>query len=308
MAEKAFNDIGRRRRRPQGSSRPLGSAFDLQSILQPAVDYSPESIKACCSLLYQHEWLPLLLGDSFHPGKLALTRHLGEMMDLQPGDRVLDVACGPGTTALFLAETFDVQVWGVDLAADLVEAARQRAVQAGMSDRVRFEVADAEQLPFEEDRFDALLCECAFCTFPDKSRAASEFARVLLPSGRVGISDLTKSGPLPDELASLMAWVACVADARPSAEYAEILRSAGIEIARTENHNRALLELVDEVRGKLLGVELMVKLKKLDLPAEIDFDQIGRLAKLGAEAIRSGRLGYVLMVGNLSDPAGACDS
>ena len=50
-----------------------------------------------------------------------------------------------------------------------------------------------------------VVCECAFCTFPDKSRAAAEFARVLRSGGRVGISDLTRSGELPGELDGLLA-------------------------------------------------------------------------------------------------------
>jgi ubiquinone/menaquinone biosynthesis C-methylase UbiE len=59
---------------------------------------------------------------------------------------------------------------------------------------VSFQLADAERLPFD-DCFDAILYECAFCTFPDKRTAAQEFARVLKPSGRVGISDLTRRFP-----------------------------------------------------------------------------------------------------------------
>jgi ubiquinone/menaquinone biosynthesis C-methylase UbiE len=65
-----------------------------------------------------------------------------------------------------------------------------------------------------------VICECAFCTFRDKSAAASEFARVLKPGGKVGLSDLTRSGILPAELDGLLAWVACIADARPISEYA----------------------------------------------------------------------------------------
>ena len=271
--------------------------FDPTTLLLPAADQSADTVKACCSLLYQHEWLPLLLGDSFHPGKLALTRRLGEMIGLKPGDRVLDVASGPGTTALFLAREFDVEVVGVDLAPDLVSAANQRALAEGLQAQVYFELGDAEALPFEAESFDAIMCECAFCTFPDKPTAAREFARVLCPGGRVGISDITKSASLPDELETLMAWVACVADARPLDDYLEILQTAGLVVPDVEQHDKALAELIDEIRGKMLGVELMVKLKKLDLPLEIDFDEAGRLAQMAAQEVRRGHLGYALLGG-----------
>ncbi len=92
----------------------------------------------------------------------------------------------------------------------------------------RLSRATPNALTFEDASFDAVICECAFCTFPDKERAAAEFARVLRPGGRVGLSDLTRTGPLPDELEGLLAWVACIADARPVEEYAHFLTAAGI--------------------------------------------------------------------------------
>jgi hypothetical protein len=96
-----------------------------------------------------------------------------------------------------------------------------------------------------------------------------------------------------------MAWVACIADALPLEDYTSILARAGFKINQIENHDQALAELVDELRGKLLGAELLVKLKKLDLPdwLNLDFDDIGRLARLTAEAVQRGDLGYALLIG-----------
>ena len=67
------------------------------------------------------------------------------------------------------------------------------------SGKVRFHLGDAERLPLPDNTFDALVCECAFCTFPDKATAAAEFARVLRPGGRVGIAD---PWPTPGRLRS----------------------------------------------------------------------------------------------------------
>jgi hypothetical protein len=66
------------------------------------------------------------------------------------------------------------------------------------------------------------MCGCAPCTFPNKAAAASEFARVLRPAGRVGIDITIDPDQLAPELTTLGAWIACVADARPAAEYADI--------------------------------------------------------------------------------------
>ncbi len=274
--------------------------LNLSTLFEPAVGKNPAAIKVCCAAVYNSEWLPLILGESYHPGKLNLTHRLGELLALDESTLVLDVAAGRGESALYLAETFGCEVVGVDHAPDTVQRANRLARERGLAAKVRFEHGDAEQLPFEDHCFEAVLSECAFCTFTDKRTAAAEIARVLRPGGRVGISDLTRSGPLPPELETIMGWVACVADARPVQEYAQIFADAGLSISRLENHDRELIALIDEIRGRLLSVELMVRLEKLQLPVPVDFDTAGRLGKMAAAAARQGQLGYVLFLAQSS--------
>jgi ubiquinone/menaquinone biosynthesis C-methylase UbiE len=274
--------------------------MDYTRYLQPAELQSPETIKGCCVALYESDWATLLLGDSYHPGRLQLTERLGNMLDLQPGHIVLDVASGLGTSAIYLAQRFGCQVVGVDFSGQIVEQASANAAEAGISQLVQFKQGDAERLPFEGGSFDALICECAFCTFPSKPQAASQFARVLRPGGRIGLSDLTRSAPLPPELDTLMAWVACIADAQPIKEYESILTEAGFSMDQVEIHDQALAELIHEIRGKLLAAELMANLKRLDLPEWIDFDEAGRLAKITAETVGQGKLGYALFSGEIT--------
>ena len=254
-----------------------------------------QEIKACCAAVYESDWARLLLGDSFHPGGLALTERMGILAGLEPGKRVLDVAAGAGASALYLAERFGCQMVGIDYGRESVAAATLAAAEAGLSGQVQFELGDAESLTFEDGSFDAVINECAFCTFPDKRTAAAEMARVLRPGGRLGLSDLTRSGPLPAELDGLLAWIACIADAQPLEHYVNYLETAGLTIEQTEAHDEALSQTVSDVRGKLLGAELLVKLKKIDLPGA-DFDQAKTIARDAAEAVREGKLGYALIV------------
>ncbi len=254
------------------------------------------ALKTCCANLYASDWARLLLGDSFHPGGLALTERLGTLLNLGPDCRILDVASGKGTSAIQLAKRFGGEVFGVDYGAGSVAEATDIVERAGMADRVHFQDGDAESLPFGNAEFDAVLCECAFCTFPNKRAAASEFARVLKPGGRVGLSDLTRSGPLPRELEGLLAWVACLADAQPVEQYATYLQSAGFTVERVEPHDEALGEMVRGIRAKLLSAELIVKLKQIDLSG-VDFEQAKHLARAAADAVREGQLGYALLIG-----------
>jgi len=256
---------------------------------------SDAELKTCCATLYASDWARLLLGDSFHPGGLALTERLGTLLGLAPGQRVLDVAAGRGTSAIFLAQRFGCAVVGVEYGGTAVAEANALAAEAELADRVRFEQGDAEQIPFAAGAFDAVICECAFCTFPDKRAAAAEFARVLRRGGRAGLSDLTLTGALPKELNGLLAWIACIGDARPLDEYVAYLAGASFSVDLVEPHDDALVELVRVVRTRLLGAELLVKLKQLDLPGA-NFEHAKALAHHAAEAVRRGTFGYALVV------------
>jgi arsenite methyltransferase len=178
------------------------------------ISVRPEQVKQCCASLYENDLTRFLLGDSFHPGGLKLTGQLGRKLSLSPTSRVLDVACGKGTTAVFLAKEFGCEVFGVDYGNQNVETARSQAQTEHVESSVQFERSDAETLPFSDESFDAVISECAFCTFPDKAATASEFFRVIRRGGRVGIIDLTRSEILSKDLDGLLAWIACIGEAQ----------------------------------------------------------------------------------------------
>jgi len=255
-------------------------------------------VKICCAALYESDWARLLLGDSFHPGGFELTERLGTLLDLRPGQRVLDVASGTGASAVFLAQHFGCEVVGLDYSEELVSQARVRARDADLEHLVQFEVGDSESLPFPDGFFDALICECSFCTFPDKSSAAHEFARVLGAGGRVGLSDITLNGTLPPELTGLLAQIVCIADALPSDRYEALLQEAGFGIDRVEPHPQALGSTVRDVQARLYGAELIMKLKKLEIPG-VDFKEAKNIAWIAAKTIDEGTLGYGLLLGTL---------
>ena len=255
-------------------------------------------VKTCCAALYESDWARLLLGESFHPGGLELTERLGNLLDLRPGSRVLDVASGTGASAVRLAGKFGCEVVGLDYSAELVGQARLRARDAGLEHLVRFEVGDSESLPFVDGFFDALICECSFCTFPDKSSAAREFARVLRAGGRVGLSDIALNGSLPPELNGLLAQIVCIADALPWDRYEALLREAGFGIDRVEPHPEALGSTVAAIQKRLFGAEFFLKVKKIEIPG-VDIMQAQNVARIAAKTIEDGTLGYGLLLGTL---------
>ena len=251
-------------------------------------------IKQCCARLYESEIVSRLLGESFHPGGAALTERLGQVLGLTPDSRVLDAASGKGTSAVVLAQQCGCTVVGVDLSAQNVAHAAAEAQRLGLAGRVRFEVGDAEQLPLDDASVDAIICECAFCTFPDKRAAAHEFARVLTPGGRVGLSDITRSPGPPGELDDLMAWIACLADARPADSYAAWLTDAGFTKTVVETHDDVLTEMIRSIGTRLFATEVLAGLGKLDL-AGIDFPAAKRMTKQALTAVAAHRLGYAIV-------------
>ncbi|SFD77117.1 class I SAM-dependent methyltransferase [Streptomyces aidingensis] len=260
--------------------------------------HAAEQLKDCCADAYARDIVVALLGESYHPGGTALTRRLADALGLAPGRRVLDVASGRGTTALLLAGTHPgITAHGVDYSPAHTALATGAAEAAGLADRVAFTTGDAEHLPCPDGEFDAVVCECALCTFPDKERAAAEFARVLRPGGRAGISDVTADpARLPPELTGLAARIACIADARPLDEYARLLAAAGLRVLRTERHDHALLRMTDQIeaRLKLLAMTAPGKLAAAGLDGG---PQAARPALAAARrAVADGRLGYALLI------------
>lgn len=251
-------------------------------------------IKACCATGYSSDAVALLLGSSYHPGGTALTRRLLDLLRLEPGERLVDVASGVGASSLLAAREYDVTVDGVDLSEANVKLATGAAVARDLTDRARFHLGDAESLPLPAGGWDAVICECALCTFPDKATAVAEMARVLRPGGRVGISDITADrGRLPPELTGIAAWVACIADARPTGEYLEILTAAGFRVAAVEHHTQALERMIRQI-GARLDLLAMTSRPKLEALG-VDLARTGPVLEAARAAVRDGVLDYVLI-------------
>jgi SAM-dependent methyltransferase len=129
-------------------------------------------------------------------GQIARTiEHVaGEFMErqaLQPGARVLDLACGTGNLALIAARRGCV-VSGVDIASNLIAQARDRASDAGL--RIEFEEGDVEALPFAERRFDACVSMFGVMFAPRPRLVVSEMFRVTRPGGIVALANWTPEG------------------------------------------------------------------------------------------------------------------
>lgn len=113
---------------------------------------------------------------------------LCEALDLRSGSRVLDVAAGNGNATLAAARRF-CEVISTDYVGSLLEAGKVRALAEGQA--ILFQEADAENLPFADGSFDAVLSTFGVMFTPDQDKAAVELARVCRPGGRIGLANWT---------------------------------------------------------------------------------------------------------------------
>jgi ubiquinone/menaquinone biosynthesis C-methylase UbiE len=132
-------------------------------------------------------------GDFARIGMMTVlvSERLVEAANVMPGERVLDVACGSGNTALAAARRF-AKVIGLDYVSGLLEHARERA-RAELVD-AEFVEGDAERLPFEDASFDLVASTFGVMFAPDHESAAHELLRVTKPGGRIALANWTPDG------------------------------------------------------------------------------------------------------------------
>ena len=241
---------------------PLGITRAMDIPRFPADPSDIQGKKSCCAALYQSDAVRLLLGDTLHPGGLALTHRLGKVAGIQRNNMVLDVACGWGTSAVALARSFHCRVMGVELGREAVAEATRHAKDSGVDGLVSFLCGDGEELPLRQEFFDVAVCECSMSLFPDKSRGVAEMARLLRTGGRLGVSDVTvEPGCLPDELTGPLGQMLCLTSAPPVDGYRELLDSNGLALAAEQDASDSVQKLLAEIEGKLATFHMLQKLQ-----------------------------------------------
>ncbi|MGB7291721.1 MAG: methyltransferase domain-containing protein [Thermodesulfobacteriota bacterium] len=128
---------------------------------------------------------------------MEITKELSKLCHIGMGAKVLDVASGTGESACYFAENFSCQILGVDASDYMVERAKRKA--KGKNLNVEFKKADAHNLPFDDNTFDAVISECTTCAL-DKRLAIHEMARVARPGGYVGIHDICWKEDTPEQM------------------------------------------------------------------------------------------------------------
>jgi ubiquinone/menaquinone biosynthesis C-methylase UbiE len=186
-------------------------------------------------------------GLTKHYGSMEATRELIALCHIGEGQYVLDVGCGVGATPVYLAKTVGCRVVGVDLLEKMVQQSHERARAECVEDRIELRVADARQLPFDDDLFDAVISESVNVFFEDKLEAMREYVRVTKPGGYVGTTEMTWLKPPSAELERLFRE-AVYAQAHEAHGWTQLLKEAGLKdvVGRAHQIDAAL-----ETQGRI---------------------------------------------------------
>jgi SAM-dependent methyltransferase len=173
-----------------------------------------------------------------------------ELCHIGPDSYVLDVGCGAGVTPAYIAKTAGCRVVGVDILQAMIDRCRERAEREGLAGKLEFRVADAQDLPFEDGLFDAVITESVTAFPEDKQKAVDEYARVLKPGGYVGLNESTwlKVPPPPEVIAWASQDLGATVSPLATEEWVGLLENAGLEVDTVKVRG---VSVRDESRGIL---------------------------------------------------------
>jgi arsenite methyltransferase len=149
--------------------------------------------------------------------------------DLREGERVLDLGSGGGIDVLLSARRVGPSgfAYGVDMTDDMLELARRNAARAGAAN-VEFRKGQIEDLPLPDASVDVVISNCVINLSTDKPAVLAEMFRVLVPGGRIGITDVVAEDHLtPADRAAAGSYVGCIAGALSRSEYLDGMAEAG---------------------------------------------------------------------------------
>lgn len=164
------------------------------------------------------------------------------LIDLRPGETVLDLGSGGGIDVLLSAQRVGPtgKAYGLDMTDAMLALARENQRQAGVTN-VEFLRGEIENIPLPDCSVDVIISNCVINLSADKSRVLREAFRVLKPGGRFAVSDVVVRGSVPDEVRqSMLLWVGCIAGALDESEYKAQLAAAGfadVSIEPTREYN-----------------------------------------------------------------------
>jgi len=189
--------------------------------------------------------------DEFHIGSRIATAHLLDQLQFGKQDHVLDVGCGLGGAARYVASKYGSRVDGVDLTPEYIETGNTLCGWVGLDKKVTLQQGSALSLPFEDNTFDGAYMLHVGMNIDDKAALFEEINRVLKPGARFGVYDIMR---IEDgELTYPVPWAseATTSSLATPAQYREQLQQVGFEVSAEDNRRDFALEFFKQMQAKV---------------------------------------------------------
>lgn len=193
--------------------------------------------------------------DEFHIGGREATAALVDQLDLSEDNHVLDVGCGLGGTARFVASEYGCKVTGIDLTTEFVNTGNELCRWVGLESQILLVQGNALALPFESEQFDCATMIHVGMNIEDKSTLFQQVYDVLRPGARFGVYDIMSmmngvlEYPLPWASTPEMSFLSSRID------YESALKKAGFEMLAERNQGAFALEFYKQMKAKMATVE-----------------------------------------------------
>ena len=205
------------------NTHPISESQVLNKLEQTGADTSILTVE-----LLQHH-------DQDHFGGLAATDALARHAKINESTHVLDLCCGLGGPARYLAYHHGCRVTGVDMNTDRLAGAVRLTERTKLEDRVLFHHANALQTGLADETFDVIVSQEAFCHIPDKKTLIAECVRLLKPGGCIVYTDILARNSMTNEIRSRLESEMAFSELSTLEQYCHLLEEKGCQVVEVED-------------------------------------------------------------------------
>ena len=205
------------------NTHPISESQVLDKLAQTGADTSILTVE-----LLQHH-------DQDHFGGLAATDALALHAKINESTHVLDLCCGLGGPARYLAYHHGCRVTGVDMNTDRLAGAVRLTERTKLQDRVLFHHANALQTGLADETFDVIVSQEAFCHIPNKKTLITECVRLLKPGGRIVYTDILARSSMTNEIRSRLETEMVFSELSTLEQYCHLLEEKGCQVIEVED-------------------------------------------------------------------------
>jgi ubiquinone/menaquinone biosynthesis C-methylase UbiE len=215
------------------------------------------------------------------------------LLNVKPDQYVLEIACGSGGPAVFLAQLLNCRLVGVDVNENALATAKQLVEAAGLQTRVQFQYADAnQQLPFEDETFDGLVCFDAINHLADRAQVLQEWHRLLKPVTRILYTDpIIVTGSMSNAEMSTRSSIGFYVFT-PAGENEKLLEQNGFRLI----HREDTTDVITQLEKRMLDARVQYQEQLIQLEGKELYENMQNFYTVAYRLVRERRLSRIAYI------------